>query len=437
MTQREHDSLAEHDPHLLLFGPEDPDPDTDPDTDDPDTDPDTDPDAHDEYGWGRRPEEPGDRDASGPRAPRRSHRAAARRRRAARTRRILLVLGAVVIVVAAVSVWVIVPKVSGMFAAADYHGAGTGRVTVTVDPGDSTTDIANTLHEAGVVKSAEAFTDAAAGNAQIQRIQPGSYVLREHMSGASALSLLLDPASRNPAGDVVVIEGATGFDVATRLGRALGGKDKAVQQTIDHSAELGLPLGYTVADGKPPTSAEGFLYPATYNVAPTASPVAALQKMIAKFADEDRTMGFAAQAKKLGLTPYQALIIASMAQSEAKFPDDMAKVVRVILNRLAANRPLQIDATSVYGAKVLGLDPKNVRFETLDSPYNTYRNDGLPPTPISNPGEHAMVATINPAQGKWMYYVNGDAEGHLFFTDDEHAFLAAVEKCRDNHWGCG
>lgn len=428
MSQRDHESLAEHDPHSLLFGPDDADQESYPDGYPED--------SHDEqwpepHGTGS-----GDRFAAALGGGRASRRAEARRRRTAHTRRILLVLAAVVVVVAAVSAWVVVPKVSGLFGSPDYDGAGTGRVTVTVNPGDSTTDIANTLKQADVVKSAGAFTDAAADQPAVTRIQPGAYVLRKHMSGSEAVKLLLDPASRNAAGDVVVIEGATGFDVADRLGRALGDQSKAVLQAIDDPAELGLPLGYTV-DGKAPASAEGFLYPATYNVDPKTAPAAALQKMITKFADEDRTMGFAAKAKRLGLTPYQALIIASMAQSEAKFPDDMAKVVRVILNRLAADRPLQVDATSVYGAKVLGLDPKKVRFETLDSPYNTYRNDGLPPTPISNPGEDAMNATVNPASGKWMYYVNGDAEGHLFFTDDEHAFLDAVEKCRENNWGCG
>lgn len=421
MTQRDRESLVEHDPHSLLFGPDDGD-------------------LYDEQEpWHEMDQEtatgaPGElATLAGGRS---SRRAEARRRRAAHTRRILLVLGAVVVVVAAVSVWVVVPKVSDLFGSSDYSGAGTGRVSITINPGDSTSDIATALQQAGVVKSAGAFTDAAAANPAITRIQPGTYMLRRHMSGTEAVKLLLNPASRNAAGDVVVIEGASGFDVADRLGRALGGKTKAVLQAIQHPADLGLPLGYAVA-GKPPTSAEGFLYPATYNVDPKSPPEAGLQKMITKFADEDRTMGFAAKAKKLGVTPYQALIIASMAQSEAKFPDDMAKVVRVILNRLAADRPLQIDATSVYGAEMLGLDPKKVRFETLDSPYNTYRGTGLPPTPISNPGEHAMDATINPAQGKWMYYVNGDAEGHLFFTDDEHAFLAAAEKCRENNWGCG
>src|SRR5207244_3692595 len=98
-------------------------------------------------------------------------------------------------------------------------------------------------------------------------------------------------------------------------------------------------------------SVEGFLYPATYYFPENTNPTAALQAMVTQFTDQARSTKFTAQAKALHITPYQELIIASIAEAEAKFPEDYAKVARVILNRLAANRPLQIDATSRYGAR--------------------------------------------------------------------------------------
>jgi UPF0755 protein len=159
--------------------------------------------------------------------------------------------------------------------------------------------------------------------------------------------------------------------------------------------------------------------------------------MVAAFVDQVRTSGFTADARTLHITPYQALIIASIAQSEAYFPEDMPKVARVILNRLAAHKPLQIDATSAYAAKLRGLDPTKVIYASVDGPYNTYAHAGLPPTPISNPGAAALAAAVHPASGNWMYYVNDDAAGHLFFTNDENAFAAAVAKCKANNWGCG
>jgi UPF0755 protein len=163
----------------------------------------------------------------------------------------------------------------------------------------------------------------------------------------------------------------------------------------------------------------------------------ALQQMVAKFTDQARSTNFTAQAKALHITPYQELIIASIAQGEAKYAQDMPKVARVILNRLAAGRPLQIDATSAYAAKLKGLDPTKVIYAETKGPYNTYQHAGLPPTPIGNPGVSAMQGAAHPAAGNWLFYVNGDAAGHLFFTHSEAAFTRAVAKCRANHWGCG
>ena len=162
-----------------------------------------------------------------------------------------------------------------------------------------------------------------------------------------------------------------------------------------------------------------------------------LNTIITNFAAQDRAAGFADDAGKHHITPYEMLTIASIAQSEAKFPADMAKVARVILNRLAKKMPLQIDATSAYGAKLLGLDPTKIIFAELKSPYNSYTNDGLPPTPISNPGAEALKGAADPADGNWLYYVNADAAGHLFFTNDEAAFAAAAAKCKAQGWGCG
>ena len=131
-------------------------------------------------------------------------------------------------------------------------------------------------------------------------------------------------------------------------------------------------------------SVEGCLYPATDAANPDEFEEM-LTQMINKFIEQDRGTGFAAHADALKITPYQALIIASIAQSEAKFPEDMGKVARVILNRIAAHQPLQIDATSAYAAKLQGLDPAKVVYATIDSPYNTYLHAGLPPTPIRIP----------------------------------------------------
>lgn len=367
----------------------------------------------------------------------RPHDAADGRRRRRRGRGLLWGLCLLGVILVGVSVAVIVPKVSSLVSPPNYSGSGTGTVRVTVTQGDTASDIADTLVQAGVVKSTRAFTAAAADNPASQRIQPGHYVLHAHMSAKNALTLLLDPSSRTATGDVLVTEGATVFDVSQRLEKVFGAdKHDAINRAISDVASLGIPLGFAPEQGTL-RSVEGFLYPATYSIDPTASPATALQKMTSRFADAARSLGFAADAKKIGLTPYQALILASIAQSEAKYPSDMAKVARVVLNRIKAGIPLKVDATTRYGALVQGVDPNTVTYATFDTPYNSYTHNGLPPTPISNPGSEAMTAAVHPAAGDWTFYVNSDAAGHLFFTNSESAFVKAAAKCRDNNWGCG
>jgi UPF0755 protein len=374
--------------------------------------------------------------------------AAGHRARRKRHRRALWIMSGVLVVVVVVATFLVVLPIYHYLVPSDYSGQGTGSVVVEVHANDDASAIAKTLHERGVVASERAFTDAANSNSKSRSIQPGSYELRHHMSAKNALALLLDPTSRVRS-DVVVTEGATTLDVVKRLtappcDSAAGaaklcgpGMDKAaVTKALEDVKALGLPTDY-LANGKTPLSAEGFLFPATYYFPAKTTPTDALGQLISNFTDQARTTKFTAAANANHITPYEQLIIASIAQSEAKFPDDYAKVARVLLNRLAANRPLQVDATSAYAAKLKGLDPTKVIYNQVDGPFNTYRHPGLPPTPISNPGADAMDGAAHPAAGNWTYYVNGDAAGHLFFTNSETAFAKAAATCKANHWGCG
>ena len=418
MVSHEHrDSLETVDPHGLLFGQDD----------------------HDyDHHLASYYEYPPPHPAEGSRRALQRHRAEQRRRqRQRRGRRVLIVL--VVLIVAAVVLtgWFVVkPFVTSRLAPNDWSGAGTGTVRVEVHSGEGSAQIGATLAKAGVVRSETAFVHAAKENTDSALIQPGIYTLRSHMSAAGALTLMLDPASRT-ALSVSLPEGTTERDTVAKLAGVLGVPTAQVRAAADDIANLGLPAAYTAPGGGPITSAEGFLFPATYNFDPGSSPADALQVMIAAFTRADRDAQFSLGAKALRTSPYQALIVASMIEREAKFADDRAKVARVIYNRLAAGDPLKVDASSIYGAIQAGLDPSKQDYAKVDSPYNTYTHKGLPPTPISNPGSAAMSAAIHPAPGNWIYYVNGDAAGHMYFTASDTDFAKAVARCQANHWGCG
>jgi UPF0755 protein len=423
VRQRDRESTTDSDPHGLLFGPSDEGSFFD-----------------DESHTGNIP-----RVARVSRSESRA--AASRHTQRRRNRRVVGIVAALFVLVVAVATWLVVLPIYHYLNPQDYSGSGTGVVVVTVRANDDASAIGKTLHDKGVVASVRAFTDVASNNSKSKTIQPGSYRLHEHMSASKALALMLDPASRVKS-DVVVTEGATTLDILKRLtsapcsasanASAVCGPGLAkvdVERALKNVKALGLPTDFKVG-GKAPVSAEGFLFPATYFFPDNTVASDALQQMIEKFTEQARSTNFTARAKALHLTPYQELIIASIAQSEARYPDDFPKVARVILNRLAAKKPLQIDATSRYGARLQGLDPNKINYPQFDSPYNTYLHDGLTPTPISNPGADAMDGVSKPAPGNWLYYVNGDKDGHLYFTNSESAFVKAVHKCQVNHWGC-
>jgi UPF0755 protein len=407
VVRGERESLTEQDPHSLLFGHDD------------------------DAGHGV----PADlqRPTRSARHQARADRAHAKRVR--RHRRAFAVMSSLVLAVVLLVGYVGYRAYENRYHPQDYTGQGTEAVQVTIKSGDGAGDIGQTLVARGVVKTKRAFTNAAAADSASQNISPGTYKLRKHMSAKNALALLLDPSARI-SNDVVVFEGATLIDVVTPLAKALGVSVSTATAALDDVAALGLPSGYTNGTAAP-SSVEGFLYPATYTFDPGTTPTDAIQQMITNFIDQDRSSGFAADAKTLGITPYEALIIASIAEKEAKVAADFPKVARVILNRIAAKMPLQIDATSAYAGKLAKLDPTKVIYADIDSPYNTYKHHGLPPTPISSPGATAIEAAVHPAAGNWLYYVNRDKQGDLFFTNSEAAFEDAVQKCQANHWGCG
>lgn len=336
---------------------------------------------------------------------------------------------AIVLILALIVVsYQIVNSVSKRFATPDYAGAGDGFTRVKVAPGDGASDVAAAMVRAKVVKSSRAFINAAQNSGRASDIQAGVYRVPLHASGAAAMAALLDPANRLVS-QVTIPEGYTEKQVLSMLAAKTGLPLADLRTAAGKVANLGLPEGLS------PKTAEGFLFPSTYEFDPDQSADQVVQQLAGQFGAEYRKLGFAAAAKAEKLTPYQALIIASLVESEAKFAEDRSKVARVILNRMAKGTPIGIDAANRYGVALTGKDPNSVTY-TEDSPYNVRTHRGLPPTPVSNPGEASLQAAIHPAPGGWLYYVVADAAGHHIFTADENAWSAAVAKCKANGWGC-
>ncbi|GAB2771335.1 endolytic transglycosylase MltG [Terrabacter koreensis] len=317
------------------------------------------------------------------------------------------------------------PVVEGLLESNDYPGPGSGEVNVTVDEGARGSAIAKALVDQDVVKSSKAFIEAANENPKSAGIQPGIYTLKKQMKASDALAVLVDPKNRLIT-RVVIPEGLRADEIYARLSKTSGipvAEYSAAAKKVD---ELGLPPS---ARG----NIEGYLFPASYEFPPSTSALEQLKEMVAESTKRLET---------LGITPAQmerVVTVASLVEGEAQTDADRAKVARVVENRLAQNMSLGLDSTVNYIYRKRGVPTQ----EMLDnpSPYNTRRFPGLPPGPISNPGEGALKAAANPAAGPWLFFVTVNLDtGETKFaaTYPEHQrYVAEFQKwCADNKGKC-
>lgn len=263
--------------------------------------------------------------------------------------------------------------------------------------------------------------------------QAGLYELPENSAIGKVIDIL-DAGPRPPdERSFTVPEGLTITETVARLAdpdKGLGFDAATMQQLLDSGQ-----VRSTFQPADQPSN-EGILFPETYRVAADADGLAVLKLMVAQLDSTMTELNVASAQERFNLTPYEVLIVASLIQEETKVPEEGPKVAQVIYNRLRQGIPLGIDATSRYEAVLEGRDRGDVDF-TTDSPFNTRRSQGLPPTPIAAPGRAAIEAAINPADGTWIYYVLQDAEGHHFFTDSDREFVNAKKKCKELGLGCG
>jgi uncharacterized YceG family protein len=293
-------------------------------------------------------------------------------------------------------------------ASRDYTGQGTGEVSVRVQDGDTLSDIARTLVTADVIASVGPFVDAAEADEAAVGIQPGVYGMRQQMSGQAALDLLLDPVARLMT-RVTVPEGRTVTQALARIAEETKTPVEEWTAAAADPAALGLPA---YANG----TLEGFLFPATYDVEPDQAPADVLRLMVARSVEVLDKLQIP-EADRLGVVTE-----ASIVQAEAGSVEDMGKVARVLENRIADGMPLQLDTTVNYANNKGGITTTAADRQN-PSPYNTYMHPGLPPGAISNPGEDALRAVLNPTPGDWRFFVVVDPDtGDTRFaaTKEEH-----------------
>jgi len=360
----------------------------------------------DEHGY-----DPFEEDHPAPHEPRRIDRHLRKRRKTGRAaKRLLVFLVAIGLIGAAAfaAVAVLRPVFAGFGGDTDFPGPGTAEVQVTVNAGDSGRAMAQTLFTAGVVKTAKAFTDAAADNPASAGIQPGEYTLKKEMKASDAVAYLANPANRSVP-MVTIPEGRWKSEVFAILAKASGKPVADYETAAKDATALGLPAS---AKG----NVEGYLFPATYEFAKDSSPTEQLRQMVQKAV---------ATLSSLGVAPddmEKAVITASILEAEGRSIEDREKQARVILNRIAGGMNLQLDSTVSYGVQKRALTTTDA--ERADkNPYNTYVNPGLPAGPIGNPSASSIEASQKPADGPWMFWVTvnpNTGETKFAVTPAEH-----------------
>jgi UPF0755 protein len=284
--------------------------------------------------------------------------------------------------------------------------------TVVIERGDTLGDATARLRAAGVLAQPLAFRLWARLRGADAEIRSGAYRIPAGQSADEILQRLIE--GRAEAVWVTIPEGFTVAEIARRLGdRHLA--DAAAFERYARSTGI-------VLDGRVTPSLEGYLFPSTYLVPIGASPAVEARIFSDQFFRE-LPPDASRRARALKLTIPEVITVASLIEREAKADDERALMAGVYYNRLRAGMPLQVDATIEYAFQnhhtvITGRDLR------LDSPYNTYRHTGLPPTPIANPGAPSIDAAFNPRHSSYLYYV--------YRGDGHHAFATTLEEHNAN-----
>jgi UPF0755 protein len=283
--------------------------------------------------------------------------------------------------------------------------AGRGReVIVSVKSGDSFATVAGELHEKGVIASPFALRlESLLLGTPV--VRPGAYELRKGSSFATVRSIL----SHTPNVAVVdAIPGLTLHEVALNVAneRGLSFGDRFVDAATNEEAPSPFAKG---------ASLEGLIGARSYLITSSTTPQDLARLMVKDFAKEAAAVGLKPATTVNGLNAYQLVIAASIVQKEGYYPENMPKVARVIFNRLALGGPLQMDSTVLYyfGKDGGAVTPAMLQMPT---PYNTYLNPGLTPTPICTVSKDALEAVLHAPKGPWLYFTLINKDGQMAFA---------------------
>ncbi|MBA3746179.1 MAG: endolytic transglycosylase MltG, partial [Solirubrobacterales bacterium] len=300
-----------------------------------------------------------------------------------------------------------------------FGSAQGARVRVVVDPGSSAREIGDSLADAGVVSSGKLFSVRAALSGRRADLRSGPHVLNRGMTYGAAIEALTKPppVRKLATVDVTIPEGRSRKEIARLVASKRLVRGSYLNASKRFRGRLN-PFRYGAPKGT--RSLEGFLFPATYELKSRAPASDLVDKQLDAFAENFERVDLG-RARSKSLSGYDVLIIASMVEREAQIASERSKIAAVIYNRLRAGEPIGIDATIRYATDNWTRPLKQSELQ-IESAYNTRKRQGLPPTPIGNPGLASIRAAAAPADVSFRYYVVQPG------TCGKHAFSSTFEQ---------
>jgi len=340
-----------------------------------------------------------------------SGRPSARRRR--RARRMTLGVAAGAVLVAAAASALLVPVRSGP------------PQLVTVSPGQSVFEVASMLGDAGIIRSPVVLTAAAYFTGKWRRIQAGRHELEPGMSALEMLDALCR-GSRRSWRWLTIPEGYTARQIAAEV------EKQGMASASDFLRLASRPREFEVGFPLPQGSLEGYLFPDTYRIEASETAHDIIVQMLRRFEQVVWQGLLDGQSTHHGRSLAQIITLASLVEGEARLHEERAIIAGVLVNRLQRGQRLECDATVQYALGDRRKQRLNHDDLLVDSDYNTYLHNGLPPGPICNPGEAGIRAALQPARVPFLYYVAKPDRSHVFTsTYAEHqAAIARLRKER-------
>lgn len=311
----------------------------------------------------------------------------------------------------------------------DYSSAtgDSDTAIVTVPASASGTQIASLLYSAGVIESERAFVQACNNNAQCPNIQANTYQLHKQMSAAAVVTALLNPGNVYNKAQLLVRPGERAASVFADLERKKGWTQDQIVSAIN-GGQIDLPSWAAAKTGTkyPFANVEGMLFTGTYQLPSYPTPTALLKAMVDQQVAMFNAVGLTQKASSVNMTPYQVLIVASMARAEAgSDASDLGKISGVIYNRLKnySYSKLGFDTSTLYGLGRTEPQPTAAELSDTSNPYNLRVVRGLPPGPIDSVDQTALMGALAPSDASDVFFCAVNGTIHYASSDSSWAQL--------------